>query len=497
MLTVDVEYLMGRVVSSSYHDRKMVEFPPHPSRLFSALVATYEECDLGTDARKALEWLEALPDPSLYASPATVTNHGRNVLPVFVPVNDEAYYPASRENDKKGRTRIKSQPPISNGSMLNRLRAERVFPAITPDDPHVKFMWDAGSEAQIYIPALRSIAERVAYLGHSMTPVAISVDESSPMPTLIPDPDGKIMMRTIGKGRLRHLEETYELRKKNPAIQPRIGKITTYSVASESQKRIEVKNKFGDYITFRLDNSQSIPLASAYMILSVARNAFLSLYPCPLPEEISGHLSDGKPSAKHHLAVIAHPDVGHRYADGHIMGFSFLFPKGMNEQARKSSEYAAGRLKAITLGKLGIIGVNRVYDDMIPDNIPNSLRMSTFYKPHTLWATTTPVLLGKHPHKSATGAGRNGGPVFHEACEMVGLPDPVEVNLSPASVFEGVPLSRDFVVPKEFNGYLRMHLVLRFAERVRGPVIIGSARFAGFGVCKPYAGDDRIGHKRL
>lgn len=487
MLTVDVEYLMGRVVASSYHDRQKVEFPPHPSRLFSSLVAAYEECVLGNDARKALEWLETLPDPSLYANPSTAANRGRDVLTTYVPVNDEAYYAPSR--DKKDKTRIKSQPPISNGYALNRFRAERVFPTLTLDDPHVKFMWNTGNEARIYIPALRSIAEHVTYLGHSMTPVAIRVDDSSTTPTLIPDPDGEIMMRTIGKGRLRHLEETYELHQKNPAIQPKIGKITAYSVASTIPRTIEMKNKFGDYITFRFNDSQSIPLASAYMILAAARNAFLSLYPEPLPEEISGHSGDGTPSGKHHLAVIAHPDMGHHYADGHIMGLSFLFPAGIDEQARKSAEYAAAKLKVITIGKLGIIGVNRVYADMMP-NMPGSLRISTFRRPHTVWATTTPALFGKHPRKSAVGVGRDGGSVFQEACEMVGLPKPVEVNMGPSSAFEGVPLARDFVVPKKFREYLKTHLVIRFAEPVRGPVILGSGRFAGFGVCKPYSGKD-------
>jgi|YelNatPaOPRAMG01_1025707.scaffolds.fasta_scaffold11197_4 CRISPR-associated protein Csb2 len=487
MLTVDVEYLMGRVVASSYHDRQKVEFPPHPSRLFSSLVAAYEECVLGEDARKALEWLETLPDPSLYANPPFVTNHGRDVLTNYVPVNDEAYYPAS--GGDKNKPRITSQPPISNGQVLNRLRAERVFPALTLDDPHVKFMWNTGNEARIYIPALRSIAGHVTYLGHSMTPVAIRVDDSTTTPNIIPDPDGDIMMRTIGMGRLRHLEETYELRRKNPAIQPKIGKITAYSVTSAIPRTIEVKNKFGDYITFRLDNSQSIPLASVYMILSAARNAFLSLYPEPLPEVISGHLGDGKPSGKHHLAVIAHPDVGHHYADGHIMGLSFLFPSGIDDQVRKSAEYAASKLKEITLGKLGVIGVNRIYADMMP-NIPGGLRMSTFRRPNAVWATTTPALFGKHPHKSAVGAGKDGGAVFQEACEMVGLPKPVEVNMGPSSAFEGSPLARDFMVPKKFREYLKTHLLIRFAEPVRGPVILGSGRFAGFGVCKPYSGKD-------
>ncbi len=46
MLALEIEYLMGRVLAATREDRRTVEWP-HPSRLFSALVAAYQECDLG------------------------------------------------------------------------------------------------------------------------------------------------------------------------------------------------------------------------------------------------------------------------------------------------------------------------------------------------------------------------------------------------------------------------------------------------------------------
>ena len=88
MFAVEVEYLMGRVLASSYNDRTAVEWPPHPARMFSALVAAYEERDLGEGARAALEWLETLPEPGIYAKPPEHQGTVRDAHGVFVPVND-------------------------------------------------------------------------------------------------------------------------------------------------------------------------------------------------------------------------------------------------------------------------------------------------------------------------------------------------------------------------------------------------------------------------
>ncbi len=87
MLTVEVDFLAGRYSATKYDDRNAVEWPPHPARLFSALVATwaYEEPpDQGE--RRALEWLEAQGSPSISASEVCL----RAVTTHYVPSNDTA-----------------------------------------------------------------------------------------------------------------------------------------------------------------------------------------------------------------------------------------------------------------------------------------------------------------------------------------------------------------------------------------------------------------------
>src|SRR5690606_20928581 len=41
MIAIDVEFLTGRYIATSYNDRSRAEWPPHPARLFSALVAAW------------------------------------------------------------------------------------------------------------------------------------------------------------------------------------------------------------------------------------------------------------------------------------------------------------------------------------------------------------------------------------------------------------------------------------------------------------------------
>ena len=87
MLVLEIEFLAGRYVASSWNERDAPEWPPHPARVFSAMVAACHEAG-GPDLleRRALEWLQALSAPDIVASQADK----RPTVPVFVPVNDTA-----------------------------------------------------------------------------------------------------------------------------------------------------------------------------------------------------------------------------------------------------------------------------------------------------------------------------------------------------------------------------------------------------------------------
>src|SRR5262249_21665873 len=110
MLALEVEFLLGRYVATNYRDREKAEWPPHPERLFSALVAAANESGLGKSARAALLWLESLTPPCIFADPqpgepTTVT--------VYVPVNDPAedFLPQRAERQPRQFPSVVPAPP--------------------------------------------------------------------------------------------------------------------------------------------------------------------------------------------------------------------------------------------------------------------------------------------------------------------------------------------------------------------------------------------------
>jgi CRISPR-associated protein Csb2 len=476
MLAFEVEYLMGRVLAATHYRRQEVEWPPHPSRLFSALVAAYEECKLDEDARLALQWLETLAEPSIYANPPILSeSEARDVHEIYVPIND------SNEQMKKTSGKVTRFPLFSDGIGLRRDRRGRWFPAFTPTDPHVFFIWPDASN--MHTTALQNIAENVTYLGHSMSPVRVRVNDSPPAPTLKPDPNGRLRLRTTGKGRLRHLEEIYELRTKNTTIQPSLGPVRTYSVVTEPQTHCPASIYQNVYV-FRLTQGVTLSPEIAAKLSSTVRKAILELYPDPIPDIISGHDPLGNPCTKPHLAVTPLLDAGHMFADGHVMGFALWLPQISNDVI-DSLETAIAGLKSLTMGRLGRWNIQYVSSSS-GGRRTRGLSPYTYTQEHDTWASITPVIFGKFPKKSQTGPGRDGGKVVAELCDWIGLPRPVEARIGPASAFSGIPMASEFVPPEKFAERLRMHVWLRFGEPVRGPVLVGAGQYSGFGLCRPW-----------
>jgi CRISPR-associated protein Csb2 len=122
----------------------------------------------------------------------------------------------------------------------------------------------------------------------------------------------------------------------------------------------------------------------------------------------------------------------------------------------------------------------------IHDEPPVNLRPETWTGPARNWASVTPIVFDRHFEGSDKWD--RAADMVKDACERVGLPRPREALLHPVSLFEGVPISRDFPQLIRKNGGGRMyhsHVVVIFEEEVEGPVLIGAGRFRGYGFCRP------------
>src|SRR6266498_1653077 len=88
MLAVALDLLTGRCGATVYNDRRLAGWPPHPARLFSALVATWADAEEPSpDERAVLAWLERQPAPQLVCS-GDEDLAWRHAVTVYVPGND-------------------------------------------------------------------------------------------------------------------------------------------------------------------------------------------------------------------------------------------------------------------------------------------------------------------------------------------------------------------------------------------------------------------------
>ena len=109
-LVLEIEFLTGECRAARIPASEAPDWPPQPDRVFSALVSAWVVRGGRRDERRALEWLEQQPPPTIHAS-----GHVARTAPdVFVPPNDLKF-------SKTAKTYIKVMPDA-------RPRQPRRFP---------------------------------------------------------------------------------------------------------------------------------------------------------------------------------------------------------------------------------------------------------------------------------------------------------------------------------------------------------------------------------
>jgi CRISPR-associated protein Csb2 len=399
MLALRLDYLTGRAVATSYNDRASAEWPPHPARVFSALVASWSEHDPddGQAAREefaALEWLELQPPPALSCSDAWP----RTVMTHFVPVNDPSLLPASLLQERSRldtalqaclaaellaadtmsspaarrqaqRARAESDRAASRyrqacerafaesaatdsgretaRSLLpdTRVRQARTFPSLALADPVVHLCWP---EAQpgAHLAALERLAARLGRVGHSSSLVHARWVDSAPAPNWIPYPEGELLLRVPAPGQAQRLEAAFA---RHRGTEPRVlpFRAQRYRRADEpgAAPAVAASRQLdpGDWVVLRCVGGSALPLTRCTDLAQAVRGALMRHAQGPVPESLSGHGPDGEPSRSAHLMVLPLPHVGHRHADGAIKGLALLLPRGADVLARRQVLQALGR----------------------------------------------------------------------------------------------------------------------------------------------------------
>ncbi len=456
MLVLAVELLGGRYVATAYNDRNVAEWPPHPARLFSALVCTWaEEAVVGSvDDRElaALTWLEEQVPPDILCSGSRDVAR-RSVAPVYVPVNDvsvvrepnrsrldEALAKHRGSTDSKARDKLERDiaklekkladdtlkaiaPPDKYGEadltlrILPDLRSKqpRTFPSITPLAPRVLFQWpDVNPDSKV-VAGLSALASRLVRLGHSSSLVAARLVDGNEAARLSADltlfqargESGTLVLRWVGPGQVDRLRAAFE---RHGETEPRVlpARFVRYSEGQETGQRFPEHSGFDpDVIVFARVGGPRLPIVSTVGVARQFRRALLSVAEEPIDEALSGHTPEGTPSQAPHVAIVPLPYVGSAHADGTLLGVAMVLPRVLSPASRRAVLRAVGALEKaqgrpeeetpdipLRLGDAGTLELQRVAWGEHPRM---TLRSTTWTQPSRYWVSATPVALDSNP----------------------------------------------------------------------------------------------------
>jgi len=513
MFGLRVDFLTGRFAASAYNDRDRAEWPPHPARLFSALVATWGEGDpagsMGDLERAALQWLETLPAPTILADPTDKVAM-RSVTDVFVPVNDATVI-GLRAKDAAS-TVVNPSPGNMAAAMAvlpqNRGRQARTFPVAIPEHPVVAFVWNEIECPEVHSSPLRSLLARVVRVGHSSSLVCVTLAShletealKEQLTEFVPDDvSGKMVIRWVGAGQFDALVEAHSRhRETEPRVLPK--RDVTYRVGAVQLPRALARSSFSpELIVLAREAGPRLPITAAAGLASQFRRAFLSQAEEPIDPLLSGHNPDGSPLAGAHVAFVPLPVVGGAYADGALIGIAIAVPEAAGERVRAAVLRTIERMHDVgeegsAVLRLGAVGKLQLRHDPWTVDTRVTLQSDSWTRPSRHWASVTPVALDRNPGDLHHANPAKRAAAFAEATAAVvnavqdiGLPTPSRVDVVRSTVVSGSAKPRMFprfpLDPKRTQRVL-VHVRLEFDEPVLGPVILGAGRYFGLGLLTP------------
>ncbi len=192
-----------------------------------------------------------------------------------------------------------------------------------PGDPNVYLVWPADPSPEVR-EGLESLCGKVIRVGHSASLVQAWVEDAPPAPNLIPTEGlAQRPLRVSGPGRLEHLAAQYQSSRR-----PERSRWVAYAPAQpEPPPEISGSLFDGRLLVLRRVSGSRLGLESTLILADKLRSAVVRHCPQPVPEWVSGHTAEGRPSQRPHLALLPLPFVANEHADGHLLGLALAMPK--------------------------------------------------------------------------------------------------------------------------------------------------------------------------
>ncbi|MDE2655109.1 MAG: type I-U CRISPR-associated protein Csb2 [Gemmatimonadota bacterium] len=470
MLVVSVELLHGTFRgdpdgTANTGGLSRGEWPPSPSRLFAALVAadgTGRRCRV-TDGSE-LHWFVRLPPPVIHAD---ADPRHQPLEPRYVVVSPRSPR-KSAHMEYVGRTGTRIRPGYR----------------VTPRHPHVVYRWDTEVPPAVF-DALRRRAARVGYLGAADTPVRVRISDSmpdvetSPAGVYQPDPAGDLAISVPREGDLELLDQMFDAwsthgpgvgRSQFPALRHRVGYRSPAGRAAVDRGGVVAWLRLGRAVAGRRVSRVTAVFKDAVL------SRFQAIHGEP-PPVLHGH---GFRRKGFDLArYLALPDVGDARSHGHIHGLALWLPPGSD-----APERARIREAAFSVSRLHGHGVD-VSVRPADETGTGAATPQRWTRTARCWTSAFPVVHERRVPVDLQEVAR--------WCRHAGLPAPGAFRSARAPfVPGGVDLAPVEVNRPGRGGRPYSHLMVWFDVPVTGPVVLGSARQRGLGLCVDVAGDAEV-----
>ena len=504
---IEIRFLSRSYAATSHHDWRAKEWPPHPARLFSAMVSEWAFDGESAEERRALEWLESQDPPDVFdpgdAERATVVS--------FVPKHDKDVvdeWGATPKGKKWNDLLTNIEKFAARGVSEARGKAPKTVPSTAPLGETVAFIWRGAAADGETLRRLDGVLERVVRLGHSSSFVSCkTILPDACEPNLFWDDDalGGPVLRWVGAGQLAELESIHAAHGESDRARLLPYRSARYRRAGDtvSQDRSDMPAA-AEWLKFEFDaESRRFPDKRAVEVARAMRRCIMSWADNPIPPEISGHAPGGGALKSDHIGFHPLPYAGGEYADGRIMGIAVSTPPALSREVRRALYRAVGKWmrkdSALTLRLDGgsLIRMAHVEGESGLATLSDNAWMS----PSKTWTSATPIALnGNFFKENRNGKNRVRKPngrikeekaarSLESACAMSGFPLPESVEFGFAPYLNGAAHTSAYPAFRQ-GGRRRMilHATIRFPEPVAGPMAIGAGRHLGLGLMKPAGG---------